>query len=276
MHARLGIRDLVCIEQEETIHLRQNFNRPIDGIECVLSTLEAYIDSTYFDNPVIIWFDYATPGDLTEQIQRFARTVAEVPLNSILRVTLNANPETLGKPDPNDLAVESSDGVRSGNKMTLQEWRLERLKERLGNLFPSTLKPEDTTRKRYGNSLLRALHIAVEKEILNAPDRRSRWVLATHYADGQPMVTATLIVCSPDDISIDSLVAKWEYNSTPELPLVVDMPALSTLERLTMESCENPKEKLGFDLPKSDMGEDPFSSFKRFYRVYPHFSRVEL
>jgi hypothetical protein len=29
-------------------------------------------------------------------------------------------------------------------------------------------------------------------------------------------------------------------------------------------------------LPESDMGEDPFAVFKRFYRIYPHFSRVEL
>jgi hypothetical protein len=33
---------------------------------------------------------------------------------------------------------------------------------------------------------------------------------------------------------------------------------------------------LDFELPVSDMGEDPFETFKKFYRIYPHFSRVEL
>jgi hypothetical protein len=28
-------------------------------------------------------------------------------------------------------------------------------------------------------------------------------------------------------------------------------------------------------LPKSNMGENPFDVFKKFYRIYPHFSRVE-
>jgi len=275
LHARLGINDLVSVEIEESVHRRQHFNRPIDRIECVHSTLEDYIDGTDFDKPVIIWFDYTVPLEVTEQIERFARTVVEVPLNSILRITLNANPESLGKPEAGEIAVQLA-GVKSSTQKTLQEWRLDRLRERLGTLFPSDLKPEDMTRKRYGTSLLKTLHIAVEKEVLNFTDRRAAWVLATHYADGQPMVTATLVVAPKDDMSIEPLLEKWEYSSSPDVPLVVDMPALSTLERLTMESCDNPQEKLGFELPKSDMGEDPYLSFKRFYRFFPHFSRVEL
>ena len=43
-----------------------------------------------------------------------------------------------------------------------------------------------------------------------------------------------------------------------------------------MESSEDPKVRLGFELPKSEMGEDPFLAFQKFYRVFPHFSRVEL
>jgi hypothetical protein len=43
-----------------------------------------------------------------------------------------------------------------------------------------------------------------------------------------------------------------------------------------MESNADARVKMGFELPKSDMGEDPFTVFKKFYRIYPHFSRVEL
>ena len=59
-------------------------------------------------------------------------------------------------------------------------------------------------------------------------------------------------------------------------PHRIDLPALSTLERLTMESNVDAKTMMGFELPKSDMGENPFEVFKKFYRIYPHFSRVEL
>jgi len=130
--------------------------------------------------------------------------------------------------------------------------------------------------KAYGPSVLRALFLAVEKEIISHADRKVVWALSTHYADGQPMVTAALVICGTSDRRIEALVDGWNFYSTPDQPLRVDLPALSTLERLTMESSGNAREKLGFDLPVSRLGEDPFEVFKKFYRIYPHFSRVEI
>jgi len=278
VHARLGISRMVCIESDEEVHKRQKFNRPIASIACVNSTLEDHLDANEFDSPVIIWFDYTEPKGITTQIERFARTVGTVPIGSVLRVTLNANPSSLGKPDSRELSVKMGGGapVERGQKPTIQEWRLDRFRERLGALFPSGLSAEGMNIKTYGQSLLRALKLAVDKEVLGFPDRRTVWALATHYADGQAMVTATLVVCATNDFSIDELVKGWEFFAATDAPHRLDLPALSTLERLTMESSENAQGLMGFELPKSDMGEDPFAVFKRYYRVFPHFSRVEL
>src|SRR5204863_2607450 len=120
------------------------------------------------------------------------------------------------------------------------------------------------------------LKLAVEKETLSFRDRRIIWALATHYADGQAMVTAALVVAPTDDASIDELVKEWEFCTTTDAPHRLDLPVLSTLERLTMESNDDAKAKMGFELPQSDMGEDPFKIFRKFHRIYPHFSRVEL
>jgi hypothetical protein len=132
------------------------------------------------------------------------------------------------------------------------------------------------TFKTFGTSLLRALKLAIDKEALSFRDRRIIWALATHYADGQAMVTAALIVCPNDDKSIEELLKEWEFYATADAPHRLDLPALSTLERLTMESHDDAQTKMGFKLPKSDMGENPFDVFRKFYRIYPHFSRVEL
>ncbi|WP_437992673.1 O-methyltransferase [Sorangium sp. So ce145] len=75
---------------------------------------------------------------------------------------------------------------------------------------------------------------------------------------------------------IEKLVRSWEFYSTTDAPHRLDLPALSSLERLTMESSHNARRKLGFDLPSSDMGEDPFYVYKKFYGLYSYFSRVEL
>jgi len=264
VHGRLGIAKMTCIETEEQVHLRQKFNRPVASIECVHKSLEDFLDETDFDSPAIIWFDYTEPNGITSQIERFARTTGTAPIGSILRITLNANPGSLGKSDKNLSETE------------LLEWRLGKFKDRLGALFPSGLAIDGMKQKTFGLSLLHALKLAVEKEVLSFRDRRIVWALATHYADGQAMVTAALVVCPNDDKTVEELVKSWEFHTTTDAPHRVDLPALSTLERLTMESNDDAKTKMGFDLPKSNMGENPFEVFRKFYRIYPHFSRVEL
>jgi hypothetical protein len=263
VHARLGIDRMTSVEAEEEVHKRQIFNRPTPSVEFAHSSLEDYLDAHDFDRPAIIWFDYTTPKPV-EQIGRFARTVGEVKLNSVLRVTLNAQPSALGEPNPK-LSGEA-----------LWAWRLEKFKDRLGSLCPVDITAAGMEKRTYGPCILRALFLAVEKEVLSHADRKVVWALSTHYADGQPMVTATLVVCAANDTSIEPLVKTWRFFSPPDKPLRIDLPALSSLERLTMEANSDAREKLGFELPESGLGEDPFEVFKKFYRIYPHFSRVEL
>lgn len=264
IHGRLGITRMTCIEIEEQVHKRQLFNRPVSSIECVHKGLEDYLDETYFDDPVIVWFDFTEPRSITTQIERFAQTIGSVPIGSVLRVTLNANPSSLGRPDGNLSEAE------------LMEWRINAFQRRLGALFPNGLAADGMKQENFGKSLLHALRLAVDKEVGSFRDRRIVWALATHYADGQAMVTAALVICKEDDKTVEELVKGWEFYSTTDAPHRLDLPALSTLERLTMESNVDAKTLMGFELPTSNMGENPFEVFKRFYRIYPHFSRVEL
>lgn len=264
IHGRLGIEKMTCIETEEQVHKRQLFNRPIASIECVHKSLEDYLDETNLDSPAIIWFDYTEPKGVTSQIERFARTIGTVPIGSILRITLNANPSSLGRPGGNLSEAE------------LMEWRLQAFQRRLGALFPNGLIADGMKQENFGKCLLHALKLAVEKEALSFRDRRIVWALATHYADGQAMVTAALVVCRRDDKTVEEVVKAWEFHATADAPHRIDLPALSTLERLTMESNDDAQAKMGFELPTSNMGENPFEVFKKFYRIYPHFSRVEL
>jgi hypothetical protein len=292
VHSRIGIGrkrsgrtvgKLTCVESEPEVHKRQRFNRPVASIKCVHSTLEKFLDQTTFTSPAIIWFDYTAPKGIASQIQRFAATVGTVPIGSVLRITLNANPGEGqdGEPSGKDLSVEIDGDVSAdrAQKPTKAEWRFPRFNERLGTLVPSGLTADAMTLKKYGPTLLQVLKLAVEKQALSFNDRRIVWALATHYADGQAMVTAALVVCAGDDVATEKLIKGWEFYATPDEPHRIELPALSSLERLTMESNTNAKRKLGFDLAKvieSKLGVDPVDVFKKFYRLYPHFSRVEL
>jgi len=155
VHGRLGIAKMTCVEIQEQVHKRQIFNRPIASIQCIHTGLEDYLDETDFDSPAIIWFDYTEPKSITSQIGRFARTIGTVPTGSILRITLNANPGSLGKPNDNFSEIE------------LMEWRLQEFQRRLGTLFPSGMSADGMKQSSFGKSLLHALKLAVEKEALS-------------------------------------------------------------------------------------------------------------
>lgn len=290
LHSRIGIGRkrggrtvgrLTCVESKPEVHKRQRFNRPVASIKCVHSTIEKFLDATPITKPAIIWFDYTRTT--ASHVHRFAATVGTVPIGSILRVTLNASPGDGQDEEPSgtDLSVQVDGDVSAdrAQKPTKTEWRLQRFKERMGALVPSGLTAESLTIEKYGPTLLNVLKLAVEKQALSFTDRRVMWALATHYADDQPMVTAALIVCDLGDTDAEKLIKGWEFYSTPDAPHRIELPALSSLERLTMEYNSNAKRKLGFDLAKvteSKLGVDPIDVFKQFYRLYPHFSRVEL
>ena len=263
IHSRIGIREMDCIEIEEAVHQRQLFNRPLESIRCVLSSFEDYLSVSEFFDPIVLWLDYTQPKALRSQIESFADQALELPIGSVVRITLNANPESLGKPP-------------AGQEALVLTHRLASFKAKIGDFCPAHLVDDDMSQKRFGSSILKALKLAVDKRMLEAKDRKVCWALATTYADGQAMATAAIVVVADGDAIVDPLLAGWEFHSLPAEPLVLDLPALSTLERLTMEAHDDPKARMTFPLPLSDMGQDPYEAFKRFYRVFPHFSRVEL
>lgn len=271
IHSRIGIGSkrggryvgrLTCVESDPEVHKRQLFNRPVASIKCVHAKLDDFLDKATLNTPTIIWFDYTEPSGRIEQIRRFASTIDKVPLGSVLRITMNAQPE----PRPSDHA-------------DILEWRLTRFTEQFGTFVPSGIGASEMTLRRFGPTLLKVLRLAVASEEKYLLDRRVVWAFATHYADGQAMVTATLVVCDREDTATEKLVRGWEFCATLDCPHCLDLPSLSSIERLTLESKHYARRKLGFDLAKvveSRLGDDPFKVFKKFYRLYPHFSRVEL
>lgn len=280
IHSRLGIGKMISVEAEEAVHKRQLFNRPVPGVECRHSTLEDFIDATDFEVPVILWFDYTDPKALTKQIARFAETVTSIPEYSIMRITMNADPGSLGQPDKGE-TQPAPHGVKdeSDGRPTLYEWRLNQFRNRMGAQYPGDTQPAEMERTQFGRPLLRALHLAVSAELQNCPGKTVSWLLATHYADGQIMVTATILVL-PNDPHLTQIainfVKDWQFYSTPQAPLVLDMPVISARERLTLEAHQGRNAEMDYALPDSKFGGDPVESFKRFYRVFPHFTKVDL
>ncbi|HNX76342.1 MAG TPA: hypothetical protein PLM07_17525 [Candidatus Rifleibacterium sp.] len=273
LHARIGIKEMVCIEADENTHKRQMFNRPFKSIDCIHSSIEDYVNGTEFETPTIVWLDFTDPREIQAQIELFSNLLLELPALSILRITLNANPSSLGKPDPDELKIQRKNGVVS-SEVELR-WRLERFKERFSTYCPADLGFENMTHLNYGKAVLEALRLSAEKNILDSHEKNIVWSFSTHYSDGQPMVTATVMVTKNENTEIERAFDGWEFRSSPSNPLILDLPALSALERLTLEKGEASEESLGFKLPKSLLQENAFESFRKFYRVFPQFARID-
>jgi hypothetical protein len=261
IHNRIGISDMDSIESDENTFKRQCFNKPVNTMNCIHDDLDIYLSKTEFDSSVIIWFDYTDPGFIIEQIESFVRHTLTLPIYSILRITLNANPESLGRPE-------------KGEKEDLLEWRLSRFKSKFGDKAPVDVSKNDIRHKNYGKVILRALDMAIDKANLSMMDREALWAFSTFYSDGQPMVTGSLIILPKIESNKKKIITTWEYYCDLKSPHVLDLPVLSTYERIILE--RKTGGNLDYTIPENRLGEDPYSTFNRYYRVYPHYVRVEV
>jgi hypothetical protein len=274
IHARTGISRMTCIERNLEVHKRQKFNRPIATVECVHGSLDEYLDSSEHETPVVVWLDYTSPDEMQSQIDCFCRQLARLPIRSVVRLTLNANPSSLGTPKPDEF-VQSPFGTKTSSLPTLQEWRLQKLRERL-SYCPSSISPTQLETKAFGPTLLEIVKLSLEKYLEGVFDRKVIWAFATHYSDGQPMVTATAIIADKSDTTIEPIVNEWEFREENNDLIVIDLPALSTRERLHLEASDDAKNCLDYALPKSSLKTDTLARFSRLYRVFPHFATVDL
>jgi len=277
LHARLGISDMVCLETEPEVHLRQSFNRPINTIHCLHSSIEDYLRETEFDKQVILWLDYTSPSELREKIECFCDQVCLMPVGSIVKITLNANPGgCLGAPKEGEVGPPNVFGHSSGERQTLQDWRLARLKEKLAEFVPTSLSPDHLKNENFPSTLLEVLAFALDRKIEGYQDRKVIWCLATIYADGQTIVTATAFIAPSQGDEVEDVLKNWSFFSAPTNAHVLDMPTLSARERLQLEQSADLKSCLNYKLPESDLKKDPLETFKSFYRVYPYFARVDI
>jgi hypothetical protein len=272
MHARIGLREMVCIESDENTHKRQLFNRPFGGIECINSSVEEYLRTTDLSNDsMMIWLDYSNPSDRRIQMETFMNLVCNVGPRSILKLTLNADAGELV--DSNGLS-----GVE------LLNCRLLEVQRQLSELLAPDAMAREITYKNFGRLLLRSLKYSLDKS-LEGTGVSFLGISSYSYSDGQPMVTVTGVSIDDGDVEsflAESKVEQWPFYSKDWMvPETIDLPLLSTQERIELQRAMNSSEinRLNYSLPSGRILKKPeemLSAFKRFYRVTPAFAKVDI
>lgn len=269
LHSALRISNMVSIEIEEDVFYRQTFNQPISCVSLRHESSGSFITDHDFNDPTIVWLDYATP-DLGAQLTETHRLVEKLGHGDVFKITLNANPQTLGgKPGAG-----------------LHEQRAETAKKRMGDYGPAQVDEEEVKTSNYPKLILAALLSAAKKGIQSTPNHYIQPLTAFVYNDGTQMLTFTAIVLKAvekDKFMDFTRLAHWKFfNNSALEPVEISVPSFSVKERLHVESLLPEKDgaeiinDLGYLIGDKATAPTLMNNFVEFYRLYPWYSKVVM
>lgn len=102
LHDLLNIHNLISLEKEEDSYKRAEFNLPYGCINLKFSTSTDYISGLDIGDKEhnIFWLDFVSPSELGRQLADYMTLLGKLNPNDIVRITLNANPSSLGSDSP--------------------------------------------------------------------------------------------------------------------------------------------------------------------------------
>ncbi|MDK1197446.1 hypothetical protein QMT25_10815 [Cronobacter dublinensis] len=275
LHTALKISKMISLEVDTNVHIRQRFNMPISCVDIGEEPESSgeFITRYDFEEPSLIWLDYAIPKDLNKQLNEIANMISKLKPKDIFKITLNATPDSLGRdyksPDP-------------------KPFRLEKLKSYLTEDYcPINLEVDDVTFKRYPTVLLKALQRAINVGLSGRKDIQIQPLATFIYKDGQQMLTFTGIVLPNNNEDKELFFAKsrievWPFfNGTWDTIRNISVPTMSLRERMFIEE-RLPfgtelqiKEQLGFYLGENEEeASEHLQNFIEYYKVVPWYSKV--
>jgi hypothetical protein len=282
VHHQLGFKVLTSLEADPVIYKRQEFNRRPHYVECrnektsdFITNFDAFSER-HSDKRFIIWFDYAAANKRVDQVVEFRSLLSKLAIGDLLKLTINANPATLGERFPS----ESHDEVSNR--------RCTKLKEQLHEYLPPDVSPTHMTGNGFPNILCQTIRRA--SLIATESNRRIQPVpigIFCYQDERHQMltITVTLVESAKVDEFKSGLTKRgWEFLPMSWTDVTrIQVPNLSAKERLHIEqklfsaSHEDIHRELPFRFD-SDESESlrKFEEYARHYRRYPSYFQVVL
>lgn len=269
LHDRLNIETMISLEADAAIFDRAKYNIPYSCITVINQKSTDFISGgDWGEQNNIIWLDFVSPRSLAQQFNDVAALSNLVLPHDIIRITVNANADTLGK-------------IELG-----QEKRFERLKSRIGEHIPADATAAECTKDKYPILLLRCLRVMLSKCFRETKyDRRFLLPLfSTVYQDGEHrMLTFTFVVLDDHDEENeikkcfgDISYVNFEWDS----PSLIKIPELTVKEMIEINKLlpdKDAEEQLqkNFNFVFGDKVEE-IASYISFYKYYPSFQSINL
>jgi hypothetical protein len=276
IHSLFSIKNLTCLENDTNTFQRQKFNVPLKCITLLNQSSGEFISNYDAGKNSIVWLDYANPNQIYEQINEFEQLIDKCIEFDVIKITLNASPDTLvNKQSIND-------------PIRLRKERLDKLTQKLGKYMPSGVTSDMMTVKKLSKVLLKSLQNAYDQMLPPVIGRQFVPLTSFTYNDGpHQMMTLTGIILdkkNKTNFLNETGLSNWEYYIGKfHEPIEINMPDLTIKERLAIDSylpnckAQTIQNKLKFLFDDNQSKSlNKIESYKRFYRHYPYFSRINI
>lgn len=278
VYNQLGIDAQFSFDKNPNEVKRQIFNRPTGRTLCVelnSADLPLKLDEILTKFPrkknLIVWLDY-TSSQRRSQFQEAVQTLVRLRHGDVFRITLNANPETLG----------SGDQWKKANANNPAEFRASQLREQIQEYMPTDITSISET--QVASTLARCVELAAKAAESQQNQLRIKPVLITSYRDGSRMLTVTCSISESDaeEAFPTKMFPRWRYacRSWDDIQSI-SAPVLSTKEQSKLDTCLHRGASrmlagLKF-LPSEDRVKSlqALRSYREFHRFYPIFRSVE-
>ena len=246
---------LVSIEANAETVKRQEFHLPCSKLELRNTPFKKFVKAYMSEgDKSIFWLDFTrlAYGDLDD----FMALLERVEPWSLVKITLRSEPSQFEKPGS--------------------------LRSKFSEVLPGDVDDPPRSPFVFARLIQSMVRSAAFKALKDYPDKLFQPISSFAYSDSTTMFTLTGVVCSPDEqVAVREHFQTWEFaNLDWSLPTTISVPALSTKERLKLQSslpCPHPagpqlRKMLGYMLdggPRKT--HDQLTQYASFYRQYPYY-----
>jgi hypothetical protein len=260
---------MVSIENNEEIFKRQQFHIPCRKGRMKLKREEFKSFLARYDannEKSIFWLDYI--GLKYSHFDEFMGLLGKVSVGSVIKITLRCEPsDYIGK--------DETDASR-----IVQEFQRE-----FAEVLPHPSDEPPSSFADFAKLIQDMVQIAAQKTLSSAMPVKFSPISSFCYADGAGMFTLTGIVClRSEESKVKSAFNTWDLkNLNWKKPRIIDVPTLSTKERLQLQrqlpcsanAGRTLRVALGYLIESNTQQTDAkLQQYADFHRFFPYFMKA--
>ncbi|OQY55323.1 MAG: hypothetical protein DRR08_13990 [Candidatus Parabeggiatoa sp. nov. 2] len=259
---------MISLEIEPHTYQRQLFNKPLACIECLNMSSGDYIDSYSLKENAIIWLDYVEPKKLPDQLSEFQSLLEQIRHYDVVKITLNANPDSLGD--------------KGTTPEAKKKHRFLVFKSRVGKLLPPEVDAQ-IDKEQFGQVLCGVLKNAAQTQIQTRKDSQNyifQPLTAFVSSDGpHQMLTLTGILLDQNELKdfMDlTTIGQWTY-AIKEWGPPIHVPTLTLREKRFIDQYlpHDIHNQMSFTFdPNPQKSLEMLENYIKYYRYYSYFSKI--